>query len=349
MDPLAGEAVAGLEAAVRALLPDVAPPLLAPAVGVLPVHIAPIGIGGFVGMSAEPYGEILGRRVRASVDVVVGSTDAAQLDAAATRTAGALVGAGREALAGAGLLDLSLDGRGEDSVAGTDPDRRYERRLTFSVLFEYLARPQEPAGAIASVPLELDLDGRLRSPAIGADFAARFDVVDDPGATNGPSDWRYESGALQQRSAIGRGSTGAAPNKPGAALVARGTDAGDASVRVQLGSGAPQGIGVVFRFQDADNFAFLLMQQSPALRMLAKKRDGAFSAFAQDGLDVTSGFALGAVMRVRVDVRGDRVDVALDGEPVLSGADPGLPPRGRVGFLTHRNPQASFYALDVVS
>jgi hypothetical protein len=349
VDPLADEAVAGVADAVRSLLPAVAPPVLAPTVAVSPLQIGPTGIGGFVGMNAEPYGEILGRRVRASVDVVVASTDAAQLDAAATRTAGALVGAGRATLAGAGLLGLSLDARGVDAVAGTDAAPRYERRLTFSALFEYLARPQDAAGAIASVPLELDLDGVLRSVPIDSAFAARFDVVDDAAATGGPSDWQFADGALQQLSAIGGGSAAAAPDKPGAALVAHGIDAGDGSLRAELSSAGPQGIGLVFRFQDADNFGFLLLQQAPAFRLLAKKRDGAFSALADGGRDDTAGFAPGAVMRVRVDVHGDRVDVALDGAPVLSGADPALPPHGGVGFFTHRNPQASFYALDVVA
>jgi hypothetical protein len=34
--------------------------------------------------------------------------------------------------------------------------------------------------------------------------------------------------------------------------------------------------------------------------------------------------------------------VAVDGGPVLTGEDAALPASGRVGFLCHRNPAASF-------
>ena len=139
-------------------------------------------------------------------------------------------------------------------------------------------------------------------------------------------------------------------NKPGTYLVLRTTPSrpavADFILRTELESDGDQGIGVVFRFQDASNFYFFVANNNKGYRLLGKKVGGTFQQVA---LDATNSFTVGAVTRLKVVAVGPSLQVLLDDAPALAATDSALPDPGRVGLLAYRNPQALFYGIELVA
>ena len=355
MDPLAEEAFTRLATALGSLLPPPPAPALAPALTINPVRIRPTGLGGYVGPHADPDGDVVGRflEARALVEVKAPSLD--ELDAAVGTITRALVGAGRDDLRKAGILRLELDELGDKTPPPKPPDNATQA-VTFAVAYEFLKVPDEGGGVIAEVPLDLELTGEneprvLITSQFESDPLDEFEVVDDPLATtNAPSQWSYAAPEqrLEQAAAISGGTTAVNANKPGTYLVLRETPSRppvqDLILRAELESDSDEGIGLVFRFRDADNFCFFLMNQNKGYRLLAKKVAGSFSQIALDG---ANGFDVGRVYRTKVVARGSEVQLSLDGALVLEGEETALVGPGRVGFMSFRNPQARFYDIEL--
>jgi hypothetical protein len=355
MDPIAEEAFTGLATALGSLLPPPAAPALAPELTVNPVRIRPTGLGGYVGPHADPDGDVVGRflEARALVEVKAASLD--ELDAAVGTITRALVGAGRDDLRKAGILRLELDELGAKSPPPQPADNATQA-VTFAVAYEFLKVPDEGGGVIAEVPLDLELTGAneprvLIASQFETDPLDEFEIVDDPLATtNAPSQWSYVAAEqrLEQGAAISGGTTAVNANKPGTYLVLRATPSRppvqDLILRAELSSDSDEGVGLVFRYRDADNFCFFVMNQNKGYRLLAKKVAGSFSQIA---LDAANGFDVGRVYRAKVVARGEVVQLSLDGELVLEGEETALVGPGRVGFMTFRNPQARFYDIEL--
>jgi hypothetical protein len=345
MDPLNAQAFDALAGTVRSLLPGT------PEVRVNPVRVSPAGLAGFIGLSHEPDGQIVGRLIDARTVVTVEEDTAALLDDAVSDVTQALVGADRGDLRAAGVLRLALDGVG--TPVGDGPLRR---DVTFAVAYEFVKGPDEGEGIIEEIPIDADLDGTGRTLVDAAFMEGSldwFEVVDDPAASNfAPSDWAYDA---EQERIVQRAATyGGAPastnaNKPGTYLVLRPTPSrppvADLILKAQLRSENEQGIGLVFRYVDQDNFCFLLLNRALSVRMLAKKAGGTFASLQRPALDTTAGFELDRTYRAKVIVRGDDVRAYLDEQLVLQGRDSSLPGPGRAGLLAYRNPAASFHSL----
>lgn len=154
MAEIEAEALAGLNAAIGALLEDaVTPPIQLDAL-VTSAHIAPTGLGGFVGANEVPAGEIFGRRLQATVLVTVSANEADALDEALVAVTGACLGMDRTLLLEKSILRITLDDVGPQT-AGAE-DTTLERAMTFDVLYEFLQRPEEAEGVIVEVPINLD-------------------------------------------------------------------------------------------------------------------------------------------------------------------------------------------------
>jgi hypothetical protein len=355
MDPIAEEAFTGLAAALGSLLPPAGDPALAPELTINPVRIRPVGLGGYVGPHAEPDGDVVGRFLEAKALVEVKATSVSGLDAAVGTVTRALVGAGRDDLRAAGILQLELDELGEKTPP-PQPTDSASQAVTFAIAYEFLKEPTEGGGTIAEIPLDFELTGEneprvLVSSAFEEDPLDSFEVVDDPlAATNAPSHWTYVAAQqrLEQQAAISGGTTAVNANKPATYLLLRATPSRppvqDAILRAELSSDSDEGIGLVFRYRDVDNFCFFLMNQAKGYRLLAKKLAGSFSQIA---LDAANGYDVGRVYFVKLVARADEIEISLDGAPVLSGVETALVGAGRVGFLSFRNPQARFYAFEV--
>lgn len=153
MDAISAEALTGLATAIQSLLPVPANPNLTPSVIVRPASITPSGIGGVVGISHDPDGEIVGRRI----DAVVGVALRAQADAisaSVSNTINAVLAADRALLLNQGLLRVAVDNIG-DRVAGQGDV--VEQEVGFRVLYEFLKKPVDPEDIIREVPLNIQL------------------------------------------------------------------------------------------------------------------------------------------------------------------------------------------------
>ena len=357
MSTIADAAVGGLAAAIESLLPDEPDPDVRPTVLVSPRRIAPTGVGGFVGLNEEPEGEIYGRRVDAHVFVTVRADDDDELPAAVTSVTRALLTPDRSTLAGEGIHRILLEEMGDARRAGGIASRD----LRFAVLYEFLRLPVAPEGVIETIPLDLDVSTRPRDPrtVVRSPFMDGslewFDVVDDPAATqDSPSQWAYAPAQerIEQRKRIGGGSTTASsPNKPGTYLVLKTTKrrrpVADLILRALVGSDDDRGIGLVYRFQDADTFYFCLLHASGGYRLLAKKVNGTFSHLDTQAFDASAGFTVGGTHRLKLVAVGTRHELFVDGELALAAHDGSISAPGRAGFLSHRNNRSYFYDIDV--
>jgi hypothetical protein len=362
VDAIASEAVANLTTALTSLLPPApANPALARSILVMPVRITPTGLGGFAGLHSDPAGEVLGRRVSARVTVRVAANDDSVLDSTVAQVTQAVLTTARSELEQLGLLRVSLRDLGVRPVATPGPPTPLRRDIDFDVLFEFLKLPEEAGGVIETIPLDVDTTLASNNPRVllrGAFLEASlnlFDVIDDAAAgTAAPSAWTFDAAeqAIRQTADIRGGTDAATPNKPGTCLVLRTTPVRQAvrdfSLAAEMMSSSQGGIGLVYRFQDADNFHFALLDSRTGFRQLAKKVGGAFAALSDGGLDDTVGFTTNVVMRVRLVAQGDAFRLVVDGETVLEARDdtPAMP--GRVGLLTRHCTGARFFDLELI-
>jgi hypothetical protein len=353
MSTIDREALEALGAAMQALLPGAAGPLLAPRLALDPVRIAPTGLGGVVGFQREPAGVIVGRRLQATARVSVGTSDESRLDEAVTRVTSALVTGDRAQMRASGLFDVELAGVGPaTTIAANGTPERFVRDVSFTVSFEHLQVPEEAGDVIDEIPLDLEVGSETVPAGPAFAFAAgasldAFEVFDDPRATRlAPSQWLVDDlGRLAQRSAIWGGVGTLSVNKPGTYLVRRQPVVADFRLRALIGADAPQGIGLVFRWRDVDNFGFVVLQEQVGFRLAARKSAGEFSSFQPRLEAIGAGFEPGAEHAVELTVRGTRLELTIDGAPALAGDVTGVPPDGRAGFLCHHNPSA-FFSLD---
>lgn len=153
MDTISAEAVAGLNAALVALLPAVAAPALTPDVSIQLQTISPSGLGGFVGINDLPPGEIYGRKIDAIVVIGVKAAPN-QIDAAVAAAGNALLAADRATLGTLGVQRITLDEAGETSALSAT---LVVRPVRFRVLYEFLKIPVDPEGLIQRIPLNIQL------------------------------------------------------------------------------------------------------------------------------------------------------------------------------------------------
>jgi hypothetical protein len=148
-----GAALIHLTQAFVALMPPVADPQLPLHVAVDPVSIAPAGVGGVIGLSRAPIGEIHARRVHAVARVRVGTTDADALDAAVTSVTAAVIAGDRAHQRAAGLLEADLQDVGPQTTITDAGQSRHTRDVSFRLLFEHIELPTEGEEVITSIPL----------------------------------------------------------------------------------------------------------------------------------------------------------------------------------------------------
>lgn len=359
MDDFAVRALAALTADVGVLLPDPGDPDLDPVVSLTAADVGPTGLGGLVGPHQDPAGVVTGRRVRATVAVGVRGADAADVGTRAGAVRGALLAARAGPPLSGTFLRISQAGVGELAVTdGPGPlDDRAEREFRFDVVYELLEAPSDTAGVIGQIAVDalVSRTGRTPRRLPGIRFADgvldSFEAVDDPGAGNqAPSAWAFadQTAAIVQTSGIWGGTTTDTPNLPGTALLLRQAIAAPADVFVRADASSDErGIGLVARWQDPDNYYFLLLDATAGFRRIGRKVAGTFQELETAAFDDAAAYPTGEPLRVGFEVAGTDLAAHLNGEVVLTGNDTAIPGPGRVGLLTRRNPTAAFHAVDV--
>jgi hypothetical protein len=199
--------------------------------------------------------------------------------------------------------------------------------------------------------------GRLETKDdFSADTLADFDVVDDSGACiEGPSVWQSSAnlgGSIEQTSKINGGTQTTDPVKPGTYLVHKTSpqwpNLQDLTVRCHLRSSDDGAIGLVFRYLDADNFYFFLIDRQRQYRRIGKKVAGVFHELDTPAVQTgTAGFELDTDYEISVAAKEDAFAVCINGALVLSGRDGSALPAGRVGLYAWDNTGASFLDLAI--
>lgn len=160
-------------------------------------------------------------------------------------------------------------------------------------------------------------------------------TVVDVGTSNGPSAWSISGGqAYQSANIAGHPSSG----RGGTYLVYdAGVDWSDYRLSLRLRSADDDGIGVVFRYTDSDNYYGLLMHSQLGFRQLVRREDGELTIFDQD----TVPYEVGDTYLVEIEVSGSQIAVYLDGVQVLA-ADDGSHESGTIGFQSDANDKSYF-------
>ena len=354
------DAIDGLAVAIESLLPEVTDPAMQPDVMVLPECIRPTGLGGFICLNEDPRGEILGRYLKAKVMVTARADSVSNLGNVQTAITHALLGVDRSTLSKSGIFSVSLHEIGPQLDNGTA-----EQELTFEVAYEFLKRPDEAQGIIQKIPViqVVSQTGNISKILISTPFIedpmSWFEVIDDPGITQFlPSQWGYNAAEarIEQLSRAHGASYPADAGKPGTYLVLRTNPTQpvvqDFSLNTILRSKDERGngIGLVFRWQDVDNFYFFLMKrhENYNYRLIRKKVGGVFQDLDVAALDEDHSYVDDVFYSVRLNAQGPIFQVYLDGELALHGQDASLSEPGRVGFMCHGNNEAYFYRIDLV-
>ncbi len=135
----------------------------------------------------------------------------------------------------------------------------------------------------------------------------------DQGNDGGPSQWSVVNGALAQKSNIGSTLAGALGTY---ALYTRGNWQ-DYRATLTMHSSDDDSIGLLFRFQDPDNYYRFSWGSQVAGRRLFKRENGVFKLLAEDKIP----FVPGRKYSVEVVAQGNTLKVNVDGAAVFSVND----------------------------
>jgi hypothetical protein len=178
--------------------------------------------------------------------------------------------------------------------------------------------------------------GALFSDDFGGTLA-NWSVVDE-GTSSAPSKWFIDHGVLRQASNIFGGSTsGGELPKPGTFLVAGEGAWTDYLFSTQLKATDNDAMGVMFRYQDGDNYYRFSMDSERKYRRLVKKVGGTFTLLAED----TVGYQQGKWYQVQVVVTGNTIAIYIDGQLWNVVTDSSLP-TGRIALYSWGNDGLSF-------
>lgn len=182
-----------------------------------------------------------------------------------------------------------------------------------------------------------------------------FELFDDPRARRSrPSRWEYNAAEqrIEQLSNIWGGSPGPNTNKPGTYLVLREAanrpPLTDLDFMVDLTSEDNDGVGVVFRWQDVDNFYFFIMDSGRGFRLMGKKVEGDFQDLQTPATDLDHGYETGTAHQLRIIAAGSDLTFEVDGQSGPSGSDRSISGPGRVGFMCRANNRAYFHGFELL-
>lgn len=188
-----------------------------------------------------------------------------------------------------------------------------------------------------------------------------WEVIDDVAPVSGPSDWRVEGGVLVQRSNIWSYSEVELETKYhlGTHIITGDSAWTDYSFNATVRSTDNDGVGLIFRYQDAQNYYRILLMNDPAwsgrdmfgtpfnapLQRIQKFVDGEPIILAENKVAEAypSGF-----FALTADVRGDTIQAFLNGKRILRAIDDTYR-NGRIGLLSYANTGAHYDSIAVTT
>lgn len=349
-----GQAIDALSAEISGLLTNAGAPL-SPEVRVLTNTPRLAGIGGFVGLHDSPRAEIFARRLDAELAVRVFADNAADLIDFEMQAVRDLITADPALLRRNGIQALKRRTDKDTPVLLTADGiaAPFGRDVLFEVRYEHMPLPDAPEGVLGELPLDATTAGLSARGGLlfDSDFAtdplADFQALDRVGGSGTAGNWAYDAGAQEvtQTGTTSRGSNGLRGNKAGTYLILNPSSGGDVEnfvVNAEMRCGATGSIGFVFRFIDVENFGFVVLEEPASVRVMGKRISGTGTLLDVGGQSETAGYVPDAWMRVRFIADGDRFELAIDEEIVLTGRDPALAQSGSVGLFCRRANTARF-------
>lgn len=164
---------------------------------------------------------------------------------------------------------------------------------------------------------------------------SEMEIVDEAGATQGPSQWVAVAGELIQSSNIQVLDN--TPHRPGTYALGGSADWKDIQISARLRSDANGAVGVMFRYQDRDNYYRFSMDRQGNYQRLIKKVGGTVTVLRQSAGQYTVGQSYDLTIRAVDSLLG----VYLDGVELFTSEDSDLK-RGRIGFYCWSNAGAHF-------
>lgn len=166
---------------------------------------------------------------------------------------------------------------------------------------------------------------------------ANWTAVDE-GNQSGPSDWVIVNGEVIQRSNIW-GGTGVPSDAvtPGTYIVAGNPAWQDYTFSVRVMSEDNDAIGVMFRYQDAQNYYRFSMNSEHGHRRLVKVVNGVTTILAQDSVP----YVVGRWYKIRIAVKRTQIQVFLDQTRLFDVQESGLS-QGRIALFTWANANGHF-------
>jgi phosphodiesterase/alkaline phosphatase D-like protein len=180
------------------------------------------------------------------------------------------------------------------------------------------------------------------------DFAVDrgWHVVDE-GFTEGPSNWDWSEGELVQRSNIYDVNADDAALPKLGTLVWNGNPGWtDYTVEVSFNTPDDDGVGVIARYIDQDNYYRLSVDRQRSFVRLVARVDGVFSLLDAD--EAFAGYASDTWTELRLTVDGSAIRGYVDGALVVSATDARLP-AGAVGLYSWGSQGVRFDDLSVTA
>ena len=167
---------------------------------------------------------------------------------------------------------------------------------------------------------------------------AGWQIVDE-GELDGPSIWTVTSGAARQRSNI---HSDANPGKGTYALWPGPLPSGDYRFSFYLLAVDDDGIGVMFRYVDADNYYRFVWDRQAGSRRLERIADGVVTVLAEDSAAYNTWYWY----LVEIVADGPRLSLSIDGAEIFSVLD-STHPSGTVALYAFANTDARFEDVQV--
>ena len=167
-------------------------------------------------------------------------------------------------------------------------------------------------------------------------------AIMDEGVTGAPSIWSCAAGRMIQSSNIYSGGA-IAIDMPGTyALYKNGLAWRDFRASLTISSLDNDAIGLMFRYQDDDNYYRFSWDRQRSYRRLVKKENGVFTLLTQDRIPYVSG----RIYLLEIVASGPLIQVLIDGQLILSAQDHSFD-SGTIALYNWANQGSYFHDLTV--
>lgn len=369
-DEIAQAALLTLKNVISSYLPQTVPPTVTRDLFVIPKSIKPLGIGGYVGAHLPPASEIADGDLRgctvvaqAEITFAASAANIGSINTAIDQSTTALLTNDRATLRGDGIQRLQLQAlspvTGEGSIF---------RSAIFDIRFEFVPLPAQSQGIIETLrfntllssadgPAQFVANMNFADLAADANPLLQFVSVTDPAINNGSASasWVFNAGAgrIEQLNTVRGGVlTVSEAKKAGAQLLVQPAQKplaiSNGVFTTEFESNSRDGIGLVFRWTDENNFYFFLASSRHNYQLFGKKIAGNFDFMDVGGLREDLGFDINTRQQMRVVANGNQFEAWFGEARTLTAKDEGISAKGQLGLLAHGNNAAFFYGIDIV-